>query len=337
MTATRLRRLALAGILLVAAGRAQAQATSVPELGLPIACTVGQTCHIQNHVDLDPGPGARDFTCGTMTYDGHNGVDFRIADLGAMRAGVDVLAAAPGVVRGARDGMQDRSVRETGTEAVSARECGNGVVIAHGDGWETQYCHMAEGSIAVRRGERVAAGAMLGRVGMSGLSEYPHLHFTIRKGRTNIDPFAFERDPATCGSGRPLWAPAIRASLAYRTPIALNAGFAAAPLSQGDVESGELPARQIGPDSPALVTYARGIVLKQGDVQQIVLVGPDGEPIARNAVPALARPSAQRMLFAGKRRPSDGWPAGTYTGIYTVERDGAVVLRNEVRFEMPAP
>jgi hypothetical protein len=325
----------LAGLL--GAAPAPAESPFVPELGLPVACVPGTSCHIQNHVDLDPGPGTRDFTCGTATYDGHDGVDFRIADLAAMKAGVDVLAAAPGLVRGVRDGMPDRSVRETGKAAVADRECGNGVVVYHGSGWVTQYCHLAEGSVQVARGKRVAAGEVIGRIGMSGLSEYPHLHFSVRHDGKSVDPFAFERDPDVCGSGRPLWAPAVRESLAYRTPAVLKAGFADGRVEQAGLDSGAVDGRPVGPDSPAMVTFVRGIVLKEGDVQRLSLVGPGGERLAGTAVPPLERPRAQQMLFVGKRRPDAGWPAGTYTGVYEVERDGAVALRNEVRLEMPPP
>src|SRR5262249_35663984 len=48
------------------------------ELGLPIDCEVGRSCVIQNYVDHDPSPNARDYQCGTLTYDGHNGTDFRL-------------------------------------------------------------------------------------------------------------------------------------------------------------------------------------------------------------------------------------------------------------------
>ena len=46
------------------------------ELRLPIRCDVGATCEIQNYVDLDPSPKARDYQCGSRTYDGHKGIDF---------------------------------------------------------------------------------------------------------------------------------------------------------------------------------------------------------------------------------------------------------------------
>src|SRR5262249_14978919 len=66
------------------------------DLGAPIDCEIGRTCFVQNYVDHDPSPGAKDYQCGTLTYDGHNGTDFRLPTLAAQRSGVNVLAAAEG-------------------------------------------------------------------------------------------------------------------------------------------------------------------------------------------------------------------------------------------------
>ena len=63
---------------------------------IPVDCALGETCFVQNFVDTDSGPGAADFTCGFLTYDGHKGVDIRILDLKMMADGVPVLAAAGG-------------------------------------------------------------------------------------------------------------------------------------------------------------------------------------------------------------------------------------------------
>ena len=48
--------------------------------------------------------------------------------------GVDVLAAAPGRVSRLRDGVADVSVKAAGATSIKGAECGNGVVIDHGDG-----------------------------------------------------------------------------------------------------------------------------------------------------------------------------------------------------------
>ena len=83
---------------------------------LPIACEVGTTCFIQNYPDNDPSQRARDYQCHDRTYDGHDGTDFRLPSLEQQQNGVDVLAAAGGIVVSARDDMPDVSIREAGLD-----------------------------------------------------------------------------------------------------------------------------------------------------------------------------------------------------------------------------
>src|SRR4051794_27387255 len=156
-------------------------APAAPSLALPIACEMGKSCVLQNYVDHDPGPGSRDYRCGHLTYDSHKGTDIRVIDLPAFRRGVPVLAAAAGRVRAVRDGMPDVSVRDPSAAPVAGREAGNSVVIEHGEGWETQYAHLRKGSVAVRPGDRVEGGQPLGMTGLSGNTEFPHLHFEVRR------------------------------------------------------------------------------------------------------------------------------------------------------------
>ena len=73
-----------------------------PLLSLPLDCGSTKPCIIQNYVDRQAGPEARDFMCGALSYDGHKGTDFRIPDLAQMRKGVSVRAAAAGKVIGIR-------------------------------------------------------------------------------------------------------------------------------------------------------------------------------------------------------------------------------------------
>ena len=147
----------------VVGGMTSAARASGIELSLPIACTPGDDCWIAYHVDVAAGPDIRDFACGARTYDDHKGVDFAIRDYAAMRRGIAVLAAAPGVVAAVRDGMQDISLRAIDPKSIAKRECGNGVLLDHGDGWTTQYCHLRRGSVAVKRGQRVTAGSNVGQ------------------------------------------------------------------------------------------------------------------------------------------------------------------------------
>ncbi|MCH8001578.1 MAG: M23 family metallopeptidase, partial [Proteobacteria bacterium] len=183
---------ALAGVPGAFAPAAGAQ--TPPQLELPVDCQIGAACVVQNYVDQDPGPGARDHTCGPLSYDGHKGTDIRVAGRPEMAAGVAVLAAAPGVVRALRDGEADRAASQAGPDA------GNAVVLDHGSGWESQYSHLRQGSVAVVTGQRVAAGTRLGLIGWSGRAEFPHVEFALRHRGRAIDPFTGA--PAGGGCGR---------------------------------------------------------------------------------------------------------------------------------------
>jgi murein DD-endopeptidase MepM/ murein hydrolase activator NlpD len=63
------------------------------------------------------------------------------------------------------------------------------VHIDHGDGIESWYRHLSR--IDVKRGDVVAAGAVIGRVGDTGCSLGSHLHFGIRLGTTFVDPLRY--------------------------------------------------------------------------------------------------------------------------------------------------
>lgn len=60
------------------------------------------------------------------------------------------------------------------------------VVIRHGYGVRTMYAHLS--AVAVRRGQHIATGALVGRVGSSGTSTGPHLHFEVRLRGAAVDP-----------------------------------------------------------------------------------------------------------------------------------------------------
>lgn len=320
---------AAAALLALAAptltGAQTAAEAGAPRLGLPIACVVGKTCEVQNYVDRDPGPGARDYRCAGRTYDGHKGVDLRIPDMAAQRRGVDVLAAAPGRVVRLRDGEPDISMRAPGAPPVAGKACGNAVVIDHGGGWETQYCHLARGSVRVAVGQAVRAGQAIGRVGLSGSTEFPHVHFQVQHGGRTVDPFgAAAGGRCALPAVTPLWTPEAAAALAYKAGAILNTGFAAERVEMGAVEDGRIAP----PDarSPMLTAYVRAIGLQKGDVVELALTGPRGEGLARSPTAALESDKAQYLAYIGKRRPGAAWPPGVYRGQVRVLRNGRVVL-----------
>jgi Peptidase family M23 len=294
------------------------------DLRWPLDCVPGTDCRIQNYVDRDQGPAIADFTCGPLSYDGHDGTDIALGTLADMEAGVNVLAAAPGRVRGTRDGMPDISVRDPAAPPLEGRDCGNGVAIDHGDGWETQYCHMRRGSIAVREGDMVQAGDVLGQVGLSGNTEFPHLHLAVRRDGAELDPFEPGGDPA-CGASVPtLWS----ATPAYNPGGLIDIGIATAVPEYEAIKMG-LPDETIARDAPALVIWAYYFGPRAGDVLDLRVTGPGGEVTGDRIT--LDRTQALAFRATG-RRLREALAQGSYTGIATLSRDGTELGRMETTF-----
>jgi murein DD-endopeptidase MepM/ murein hydrolase activator NlpD len=130
-------------------------------------------------------------------YDGHGGSDILLAGgFEAMDEGsVEVLAAADGEVVETEDGHYDRCHADAEAEGgISCDGYGmeaNYVVILHATGDTTRYYHLMQDSVVVEAGEAVSQGDVLGRVGSSGVSSTPHLHFELRDAQgVVVDPYA---------------------------------------------------------------------------------------------------------------------------------------------------
>jgi len=310
------------GLAALAAGPGAAEIRLVP----PVDCILGDTCHIQNYVDRDPGPGAQDFTCGPLVYDGHNGTDFAVATLAEMAAGVAVLAPAAGTVTGIRDGMADIAFNAPGAPPLEGRDCGNGVAIDHGQGWTTQLCHLKQGSVSVKPGDTVALGQAVGLIGLSGRTEFPHVHMTLRKDGAVVDPFRPD-DPTSCGAdpGPGLWADPI----AYVSGAITAAGLAPAPPDYAQVLAGLPTPEPLPQRAEALVIWALMLGPRAGDTLSMRLTGPNGVIVEQNAT--VERTQARAFRFSGRKLRGATWPTGEYTGTVELQRDGQVLDRAEVQ------
>ena len=313
---------------------ATAQAEAPKDLLLPIDCEPGVDCWILRYVDHDPGPGVRDYACGKLTGDAHKGTDFAIRDLATMVAGVEVRAAAAGIVEALRDGMPDQSLDEAGREAIGGRSCGNGIRLDHGDGWSTWYCHLRRGSLMVQEGDPVGAGQALALVGLSGETTFPHLHFDLRQGDRAVDPFVGEGGPQGCGQGeRPLWHADVLAALAYQPVVLAHAGIAPTPPKAEDARRGYHDRASLAVTSRVLELWVDGYGVEAGDLVQFTITGPDGAPVLAHTV-ALDRSFARWFQFVGAKRPGDAWPAGTYSGEVTLQREGLAPVSLEREVEL---
>ncbi len=149
---------------------------AAPSVSRPAAAAVHPSGHahepglaLEMHGRVSSSYGwRRDPFQGTSKF--HGGIDL------AARYGTEVPAAAGGTV-------------------VTAGEQGGyglTVVVRHAGGYETRYAHLS--SLDVRQGDTVEKGALVGRVGSTGRSTAPHLHFEVTQSGKRIDPDRFVRN-----------------------------------------------------------------------------------------------------------------------------------------------
>lgn len=95
--------------------------------------------------------------------------------------GQDILAVADGHVIAIREDLEDNDMTSGKTAVEINRETsgGNYVFVRIGDGTNAFYGHLMPGSVTVKPGERVKRGQVIGKLGNSGNSDGPHLHFHL--------------------------------------------------------------------------------------------------------------------------------------------------------------
>ena len=131
-------------------------------------------------------------TCGETwrlsTYPGHDDFDVDLFPTQGEAWGRPVLAAASGTV--VESGINGALGGRTPGKPNGPKGRGGGywVKIDHGGHWETQYLHMLEPPL-VAVGDEVAAGQQIGKIGSTGDSGAPHLHYEQRRAREKTEAY----------------------------------------------------------------------------------------------------------------------------------------------------
>lgn len=120
------------------------------------------------------------------TYPGHDDFDVDFFPMDGESWGRPVLASAAGTVTVA--GINGTLGGRTPENPEGPRGTGGGywVKIDHGGRWETQYLHLLEPPL-VKEGQRVERGQQIGRLGSTGNSGAPHLHYEQRRGWDKVE------------------------------------------------------------------------------------------------------------------------------------------------------
>ncbi|MDR2953124.1 MAG: M23 family metallopeptidase, partial [Treponema sp.] len=96
----------------------------------------------------------------------------------AKHQGIDLAAPEGAGVYAAADGL----VIETGENPIY----GKYIILKHGERWTSLYGHLQKMETALRM--EVKSGSLIGRVGSTGQSTGPHLHFELRQDGKALDP-----------------------------------------------------------------------------------------------------------------------------------------------------
>ncbi|WP_374763595.1 M23 family metallopeptidase [Yunchengibacter salinarum] len=329
----------MASVLITVPGRAQ-DLSGAPALAVPIDCPVGRAgeteCLIHAFVDHDLSSDVADHRCQARTYNavqkrgrGHQGVDMGVLDWTAWTRDIPILAAADGVVGGRRDGMADaRNTKGSLKDEVRQRACGNSVRIEHGNGWHTQYCHMKRGSVRVAAGEDVKRGQVIGMMGSSGMSSYPHLHFQVmtRKGGEllPVDPYSGTFNTRACGERqRPLWTDEAAKALPYAAADILKLGFTTKRPDFTDLalEDRAMSVIDISGRAPVYAFVLHSGVPRGGAVRLKVTAPDDGRVVlsGTRAVESVSLRGWAGAALTGARRfralsdRQGRWPEGVFT------------------------
>jgi murein DD-endopeptidase MepM/ murein hydrolase activator NlpD len=94
---------------------------------------------------------------------------------------IDISSAVGAPVRSPADGIV--------VKAEWANGYGNVIYVSHGYGYSTRYGHLS--SFAVRAGQRVKRGDVIGLVGSTGRSTGPHLHYEVRVNNNPVNPLEY--------------------------------------------------------------------------------------------------------------------------------------------------
>lgn len=277
--------------------------TAIAESGkllFPLGCELGKSCWISSLPRHHLQDKQLDFRCGPITYESNDGTDIALKDIPQMEEGVSVIAPISGVVEFKRDGVSDISAKGTDRKQLEGIECGNEVVISNNE-MQIELCHLKNKSINVNVGDEVRAGDVIGELGLSGLTEYPHLHINVQDKSDTVvrvvDPF-YGSQP-DCGlHHKSLWSDPENMEKHATTGVVYNYGFSFEKVTAEGVMSGEY--LRVQPELPEeFIAFVDIFSVNKGDKLTISILD-SGNNIFTKREHEFGKYQAKYFLFVSK-------------------------------------
>jgi hypothetical protein len=250
-----------------------------------------------------------------FAYQLGNNTDISIYSKNATQPNHNVVAAAAGKVKRIRDKEDVAGV---------GKDCGNGIIIEHGNGWETQYCHLGKDSIVVHVDEKVKAGKVLGKIGASGQATRDGVYFIVRHNGEEINPFTAH-----------LWRDK---TLTYKETSLIDLGMSEKPIDFSSLSANPPHKNLFSRTDPAMIAWVRAFNIKKGDQQKFVFYSPDGN-IYRQAIEEIVKTDhSEWIAAAGYPLQNKNIPVaynGEWRMVYSIKRGETPWQElGEVRFKL---
>jgi len=289
------------------------------ELTFPLKCDVGSDCYLQYYVDHDLGSNIKDYQCGKRSTPNQKGTSIRVADTNVMIKGFEVLAASAGKVVAIQNNIPDQVLTDEAKKNLQGQECGNNVVLDHGSGWQTRYCHMMRSSVIVTPGESVSSGQALGLLGLSGFTTYPHLEFFVIREDQFIDPFYPEENVGECGqTDNSLWENIN--SLPYHDSKVISSGFSDSVPALNQVVLGSHHPAFLSRSIKRLAFWIQVIGARKDDIHSIIIYNQHSQIIAESSNNVLGVDQSVGILSIVHELTSGNLAPGLYKGSFLAER-----------------
>lgn len=298
------------------------QIKQTQKLGLPLDCELNKTCWVMNYVDFDTADNAtKDPACLNRTYDTHKGTDFAILDEKAMIDGVPVIATKDGIVRRFRDGENDNWKTNADLDLIKQerKECGNAILIDHNDDTTSIYCHLRQNSITVTKGQRIKKGDSIGLVGMSGFTEFPHLHYGLIEDGKIIDPFTGASTEKECGlnNAKPLWERDL--NLTYKPFVIQAAEFSTTIPTLDSIGRNATGTTQISLQDDNLVFWTVLLGVRTGDIIEMDIFDANNKLLVEEKI-IQKKNRARQLYYIGKKINGTNVQEGAYTAKVKISR-----------------